>query len=101
MPSNLELRLSPEAEDDFQGIYQGTLRQWGPEQAFTYSERLYESLDKLATFPDIGRARDEIEPGLRSFPVREYVVYYYVAHEILYVKRIIHGRRNPEPKEFR
>ena len=30
----------------------------------------------LANMPEAGRARSDMEPGLYSFPVKDYIVYY-------------------------
>jgi plasmid stabilization system protein ParE len=39
-------------------------------------DRLDEKLDLLATQPLMGRARDELLAGLRSFPFARYVIFY-------------------------
>ncbi len=49
----------------------------------------------LATQPNIGRRRDEdLRPGLRSFPVGEYVVIYRVQDEDVLILRVLHGGRD-------
>ena len=48
----------------------------------------------LTTHPEAGRARDDIESGLRSFPVKSHSIYYRtVTHGIL-VSRVLHGKRD-------
>lgn len=49
-----------------------------------------------ALFPESGRSREEILPGLRSFPVKPYVVFYRVETGTILVLRILHGRRDVE-----
>lgn len=44
----------------------------------------------------MGRARDEISPGLRSFPAGSHVIYYRVSDTELIVTRIVHGSRDVE-----
>ena len=52
---------------------------------------------RLAKNPYLGRQRDEIRPGYRSFPVGSYVVFYrLVAAEEILVLRVIHGKREVE-----
>ena len=34
--------------------------------------------EKLLRFPELGRRRDELKKGLRSFPVKKYVVFYFI-----------------------
>jgi toxin ParE1/3/4 len=47
------------------------------------------------SYPDLGRARDEdLRPGLRTFPVGEYVVLYRVENEDVVILRVLRGGRN-------
>jgi toxin ParE1/3/4 len=51
----------------------------------------------LATYPHVGRRRDEdLLPGLRSFPVGEYVIIYRVEAEDVLILRVIRGSRDIE-----
>ena len=47
-----------------------------------------------ARFPESGRAREELAPGLRSFVVRPYVAIYRPEAETIVVLRFLHGRRD-------
>ncbi len=59
-------------------------------------------LDRFTAFfvhlrenPFMGRRRDDLRPGYRSFPVGDYVVIYRLAgKEEILVLRIIHGSRD-------
>ena len=53
-------------------------------------------LGLLATHPDAGRVRDEIASGLRSFPVKSYVIYYRTSEQGVLVSRVLHGKRDQE-----
>jgi toxin ParE1/3/4 len=45
--------------------------------------------------PNLGRARDEdLRPGLRSFPVGEYVILYRIEDEDVVILRVLRGSRN-------
>ena len=49
----------------------------------------------LASHPNIGRARDEdLRPGLRSFPVGEYVIIYRIQDQDVQILRVLRGSRN-------
>ena len=70
-------------------------------------KRIVTSCWNLAATPELGRRRDEIRPGLRSFPVGRYVILYRVRPETLTIVQILHGARNleellasPTPEEF-
>ena len=41
----------------------------------------------------IGRARDELRPGLRSFPVREYLILYSHQPGVIRILRVLSGYR--------
>jgi toxin ParE1/3/4 len=49
-----------------------------------------------ARFPETGRSRDDLTPGLRSFPVSPYVVFYRPAKHTIQVVRILHGSRDTD-----
>jgi toxin ParE1/3/4 len=40
------------------------------------TDRVYEIAGLLASNPEMGRRRDELEPGLRSFPIGAFVLFY-------------------------
>jgi toxin ParE1/3/4 len=51
----------------------------------------------FASHPNIGRARDQdLRPGLRSFPVGEYVIIYRKDGEDVLILRVLRGSRNVE-----
>lgn len=49
---------------------------------------------ELARHPNMGRSRDELEEGLRSFPVGKYVIFYRVMPEGVEIIRVLHGSRD-------
>ena len=49
----------------------------------------------LASFPYIGRSRDEdFGPGCRTLAVGEYVIVYCIENEDALILRVVHGRRD-------
>ncbi|MCE2644658.1 MAG: type II toxin-antitoxin system RelE/ParE family toxin [Burkholderiaceae bacterium] len=48
----------------------------------------------LATQPMMGRAREELAPGVRSFPVGRYVVFFVPLVDGIDVVRVLHGARD-------
>jgi toxin ParE1/3/4 len=57
-------------------------------------ERLERQAAVLASQPGIGRARPELGPGLRSFAVGKYVIFYRPAEGGIEVARVLHGMRD-------
>ncbi len=62
------------------------------------ADRMIDELDRacgrLARAPGSGRSRDELSPGLRSLPVRRYVIFYRASAGRLEVARVLHGARD-------
>ncbi|WGM40609.1 Toxin ParE3 [Caulobacter sp. NIBR1757] len=54
----------------------------------------------LAEFPNAGPARDDLAPGLRSFAVYPYVLFYRPITGGIEVVRVLDGRRNITPDLF-
>jgi toxin ParE1/3/4 len=44
--------------------------------------------------PRLGKTRNDLRPGLRSFPVEKHLILYRVEGDALVVQRIIHGRQD-------
>ena|SRR5437867_5637836 len=52
------------------------------------------SFKTLLTFPELGRRRDELKKGLRSFPIEKYVVFYFVTEQHVKIARVLHGAQD-------
>ncbi|SRR6266404_4187398 len=52
------------------------------------------SFKTLLEFPEMGRRRDELRQGLRSFPIKKYVVFYFVTEDRVKIVRVLHGSRD-------
>lgn len=65
---------------------------------FVAADRWVDRLDRqfqvLAMQPMMGRARDELAPGVRSFPFGRYVVFYLPLDGGIDVVRVLHGARD-------
>lgn len=46
--------------------------------------------------PHIGRRRDDLRAGYRSFPVGQYLVFYRVVDSVIQVMHVVHGKRDIE-----
>jgi toxin ParE1/3/4 len=85
----------PRAQRDFRTIIRYSLAVWGQRQSEAYRARIADALQELGAFPNLGRARDEIAPGLRSLTVADHVIYYRVNAEEIAVIRIAHAKLDP------
>ncbi|MCC5656015.1 type II toxin-antitoxin system RelE/ParE family toxin [Nostoc sp. XA010] len=59
-------------------------------------DTLRESFPKLAKFPQLGRQLSELAPFLRSFPVKNYLIFYRPIDEGIEIVRILHGSQDIE-----
>ena len=91
-------RRSAQADSDLDGIWYYVASKSG---SVPIADRLIDSITDrfllLANHPSIGRARDEdLRPGLRSFPVGEYVIIYRIEGADVLILRVVRGSRNME-----
>lgn len=69
-------------------------------RADAFIDRIDEVIRSLALSPYIGRSREELAEGLRSFPVERYVIFYRVATIGIEIVRVLHGSRDINPFFF-
>jgi plasmid stabilization system protein ParE len=63
-----EYRFRPKARADIDGVWRYTVRTWGGPQARHYLAAIRDACAELAGRPALGKSRDELWRGLRSFP---------------------------------
>ena len=83
----------PRASDDIAEIWD-FIAEDSLAQADAFVDRLDRKLQLLATQPLMGRARDELAPGLRSFPFERYVIFYEPLKDGIVVVRVLHSARD-------
>src|SRR5262245_7987355 len=84
--------LKPAARRDYRAILAYTSKTWGTTQRDTYRAAINRAFETLDANPEIGRARDGISPGLRSYVVEQHVIYYRITVGGVTVVRILHGK---------
>ncbi len=75
---------------DLREIARYTKESWGPKQARLYREELDLSIQKLALSPGLGRARADVAPSVRSFPIARHVAFYVESKGGITVLRVLH-----------
>jgi toxin ParE1/3/4 len=91
-------RIAPRAEADLDDIWLYVAKE---SASMDVAARLIDSITGrfsfLASFPYVGRARDEdLGAGSRSFAVGEYVIVYCIEGADVLILRVVHGRRDLE-----
>jgi toxin ParE1/3/4 len=91
------VRFSRRAEADLGEIIRYTLNRWGEDQAIP----LYRACcEQLAGNPALGRACDDIRPGLRRIEHGRHVVFYRQEAGGVLISRILHQRMLPERQKI-
>lgn len=92
-------RRSPLADSDLDEIWYYVASQSGSMDA---ADRLVASIASrfflLSSYPNLGRARDEdLRPGLRTFPVGEYIIFYRIEGEDIVILRVLREAETLQP----
>jgi toxin ParE1/3/4 len=88
--NRLKLIISDKAVEDLTNIWTYIALD-NDSVADKFIDALYESCKDLAAMPHMGRARDELMPGLRSMSHRGYIIYYLVGPHRLEIVRVLNG----------
>ncbi|MEA5535061.1 type II toxin-antitoxin system RelE/ParE family toxin [Crocosphaera sp. XPORK-15E] len=67
-----------------------------PQAARRTKEKIRQVCDRLTQFPNMGRRRDELFSGLRSFPVEDYLIFYFAVENGIEIARVVSGYRDLE-----
>jgi toxin ParE1/3/4 len=88
-------RLSKEAEQDLENlwVYLGERDDIAADRQVA---KLLDRFPMLAKFPTMGMPRDRLLEGLRSFPVKPYIIFYILIPDGIEILRIIHQARDIE-----
>jgi toxin ParE1/3/4 len=86
----LRILKSPAAENDLNEIW-WFIAQDNLDSADKLLDEIAETSSKLAQFKNMGRNRDELHRGLRSFPVGRYLIFYMPISDGIEIVRVLHG----------
>lgn len=82
--------LAPAAARDLREIKAYTLAAWGDGQAEHYLTLLAARFAQLAEHPSLGRRREALAPGLRSFRAGQHIAYYRERDGHVEIARVLH-----------
>ena len=72
------------------------IAQFNPAVARRLKNRIQQQCKQLADYPNMGINRDELESGLRSFPVEDYLIFYRPIDKGVEIVRVGSGYRDLE-----
>ncbi len=88
---------SPQADSDLDHIWYYIARESGSAEI---ADRLIDAITYrfllIGERPYLGRARDDLRPGLRSFPVGEYLILYRMEGDGVLILRVVRSSRRVE-----
>jgi toxin ParE1/3/4 len=88
-------RVLPRATADLDDIWLYVAEQSGnPNIAQRLIDTITERFYVLSEHPYLGRSRSELRPALRSYPVRNFLIFYRVDEGDVVIIRILHGSRD-------
>lgn len=88
-------RLARRARQDLLNIWQ-YIASDNEQAADQFIDLVRQHFEILGRNPRVGRRRDELRRGYRSFPVGNYLILYRIIDSGVCVMRVVHGRRNLE-----
>ena len=93
-------RVSPDADRDLEEIF----LYWGERAGEEVADRLIDSITErfwlLGEYPQAGPACNDIAPGVRCFPVGEYLIYYRKAGKYTDILHVFRSTQD-QKKTFR
>jgi toxin ParE1/3/4 len=88
-----QIRISPRATSDLTEIW-SYIADDSVTNADAFIDKLYETIHVLANQSGSGRHREELSPGILSFPFARYIIFYRASREAIEIVRVLHGARD-------
>lgn len=85
---------TPQADSDLLEIW-FQIRSDGESRANDVLRKIEKACTNLGQFPESGRLRDELLPGVRSLPVaKSFLIFYRIRPKSIEITRVLHGSRD-------
>ncbi len=84
-------RVTPRASRDIEAIADYLATRSSLSRSEQFLNGIDSTLQRIAQFPQIGRKRDELYPGLRSLPYEQYLIFYRLLNDDIEVLRVVSG----------
>lgn len=86
-------RFSDQSRADIRAITH-TIKNDNPRAAAQWLSTIQEKCQRIASFPHVGRERNDLRAGLLSFPHGNYFIFYRVIPTGIEIARVLDGRRD-------
>ncbi|HEX2138037.1 MAG TPA: type II toxin-antitoxin system RelE/ParE family toxin [Microvirga sp.] len=94
MPETRRVVWAPKALQDLRSVWRYYARVASPDIADSLLREIAQTAERLSAQSLRGRARDELNPGLRSVLAHPYTIFYRVRNGTVEIVRVLHERRN-------
>ena len=88
-----KISIRPLVIDDLAEIW-SYIAEDSPNRADTFIDSIDGKFHELAQSPHIGRSRNELLPGLCSFSVGRYLIFYLIIPDGIEIVRVLHASRD-------
>ncbi len=93
MSPTYRLRISKQAREDLVDVWQYIALD-SFENADKFVDMIYDKCTELVSTPEMGRKRDDLILGLRSFPVKRYMIFYRIKKSYVEIVRVLSAYRD-------
>ena len=93
MRKKRHLILAQQARDDLIEIWLYIAAD-SPAAADKFIDYVYEQAKKLCSNSELGRKRDDLIAGIRSMPVKRYLIFYRINKDNIEIVRVLNGYRD-------
>jgi toxin ParE1/3/4 len=94
MAATKRIVWSPAARQDLRNLWLYYSKVASPDIADKLAGEIRSACNRLAERTLLGRARDEVAPGLRSLLVHPYAVFYRTKDDAVEIVRVLHQHRD-------
>ncbi len=91
-----EFTISEVALDDMADIFSFYAYQSGDAFGQRVVDEMFNMIQELCVFSEMGVRRDRLRYGLRKIGVRQHLIFYTFENDFVRVQRILHGKRDLE-----
>ena len=97
----LKISWTKRADKKFDQIQKYLIKEWGENVARTFTVKVYDILDTLSEFPEIGTLENK-EKGIRGFTIVKQVnLFYRIKGDKIILLTFFDNRQNPKKKKFK
>jgi toxin ParE1/3/4 len=87
---SMRLELSRRAQTDLDDIRDYSVEHFGLARAIRYLDAVEAGFRRIVDHPKIGELRQDLTDTVRSLPVGEHRVYYWVGSDTILILRVLH-----------